>query len=312
MVQRSRRPVAAAGRSRPAVRGFTIPNAELTLDGAVDPYFKGFANIVYKIDAEGETASSSRRCIFLTTSLPAESAAQGRAVLHRVRPTEPAASALVGVRGPAAGAQPDVRARRTAQPGRAALLAGADVVVHRGDGDACSQQRRRDDVELSLRGIIRRFTAACRSSARCATASDLLIVPRLTTSFDLTATQTLLSERRRRSGRTTRALIRDTRSTAPTSTGSGSRHGRAKDFRSCRSRPRDDPPLRARRSVECRGRPAGHACRPRRSRTMAGTRRCCGASSRAWWPGCAAEFVSGDAAAFDSELRADRSGCRRT
>ena len=30
----------------PRVRGFTIPNTELTLDGAVDPYFKGFASIV--------------------------------------------------------------------------------------------------------------------------------------------------------------------------------------------------------------------------------------------------------------------------
>src|SRR6185503_16890366 len=34
----------------PHVRGFTVPNAEISLDGAVDPYFKGFANLVYKID----------------------------------------------------------------------------------------------------------------------------------------------------------------------------------------------------------------------------------------------------------------------
>src|SRR5262245_58809491 len=39
----------------PHVRGFTIPNAELSLDGAVDPYFKGFANIVYKINSGGDT-----------------------------------------------------------------------------------------------------------------------------------------------------------------------------------------------------------------------------------------------------------------
>ncbi len=31
----------------PHVRGFSIPNTEITLDGAVDPYFKGFANIVF-------------------------------------------------------------------------------------------------------------------------------------------------------------------------------------------------------------------------------------------------------------------------
>ena len=39
----------------PRVRGFTIPNAELVLDGTVDPYFKGFSNVVLKLDENGET-----------------------------------------------------------------------------------------------------------------------------------------------------------------------------------------------------------------------------------------------------------------
>jgi hypothetical protein len=54
----------------PHVRGFTIPNAELALDGAVDPYFKGFANIVYKLD-RGETEVELEEMFFLTTALPA-------------------------------------------------------------------------------------------------------------------------------------------------------------------------------------------------------------------------------------------------
>jgi hypothetical protein len=54
----------------PKVRGFTIPNAELALDGAVDPYFKGFSNIVYKLDANGETGVELEEMYFLTTSLP--------------------------------------------------------------------------------------------------------------------------------------------------------------------------------------------------------------------------------------------------
>ena len=54
----------------PAVRGFTIPNAELTLEGAVDPYFKGFANIVYKLDPDGETGVELEEVYVLTTSLP--------------------------------------------------------------------------------------------------------------------------------------------------------------------------------------------------------------------------------------------------
>jgi len=54
----------------PLVRGFTIPNAELTLDGAVDPYFKGFANIVYKLDRTAETAVELEEVYAITTSLP--------------------------------------------------------------------------------------------------------------------------------------------------------------------------------------------------------------------------------------------------
>jgi hypothetical protein len=55
----------------PLVRGFTIPNEELTLDGAVDPYFKGFVDVVYKIDAAGESAFELEEAYILTSSLPA-------------------------------------------------------------------------------------------------------------------------------------------------------------------------------------------------------------------------------------------------
>jgi hypothetical protein len=55
----------------PKVRGFTLPNAEISLDGAVDPYFRGFANIVFKIDPEGESAFELEEVFFVTTSLPA-------------------------------------------------------------------------------------------------------------------------------------------------------------------------------------------------------------------------------------------------
>jgi len=55
----------------PKVRGFTIPNAEVTFDGAVDPYFKGFVNIAYKMEPNGETGVELEEAYFLTTSLPA-------------------------------------------------------------------------------------------------------------------------------------------------------------------------------------------------------------------------------------------------
>ena len=39
----------------PDQRGFSLGNAELALDGAVDPYFKAFANVVFKLDEDNET-----------------------------------------------------------------------------------------------------------------------------------------------------------------------------------------------------------------------------------------------------------------
>src|SRR5437764_1912991 len=39
----------------PQQRGFNARNTELAFDGAVDPYFEGFANIVFKLDNDNET-----------------------------------------------------------------------------------------------------------------------------------------------------------------------------------------------------------------------------------------------------------------
>lgn len=53
----------------PLVRGFTVPNAELTLDAVVDPYFKGFTNVVFRLH-NGETAVELEEMFVLTTALP--------------------------------------------------------------------------------------------------------------------------------------------------------------------------------------------------------------------------------------------------
>ena len=148
----------------PRVRGFTIPNAELALDGAVDPYFKGFSNIVYKLDSEGETGVELEEVYFLTTSLPGNLQLKGRAVFRRVRPPESAAPARVGVRGPAAGAQSHVRPRGTAQPGNAG---SPGWCRRRGtprpwSGSSTAPGERRS---ASAPTNHRRSTAACRSSA---------------------------------------------------------------------------------------------------------------------------------------------------
>ncbi len=53
----------------PKVRGFTIPNTELTLDGAVDPYFRGIANFIFKLDENGETGVELEEAYVVTTAL---------------------------------------------------------------------------------------------------------------------------------------------------------------------------------------------------------------------------------------------------
>lgn len=54
----------------PSKRGFSLRNAEIALDGNVDPYFKGFANIVLKLDNNNETSIELEEVYAQSTSLP--------------------------------------------------------------------------------------------------------------------------------------------------------------------------------------------------------------------------------------------------
>jgi hypothetical protein len=55
----------------PKQRGFTVQNLELTLDGKVDPYFRGQANVVMQIDPGGETTIEAEEAYLETVALPA-------------------------------------------------------------------------------------------------------------------------------------------------------------------------------------------------------------------------------------------------
>lgn len=59
------------GHHDPAGRGFTLQAAEIALDGAVDPYFRGFGNICMSVDPDGETHVDLGEVYLLTTALPA-------------------------------------------------------------------------------------------------------------------------------------------------------------------------------------------------------------------------------------------------
>ncbi|HHT9111140.1 MAG TPA: hypothetical protein ACFYDZ_08300, partial [Candidatus Brocadiaceae bacterium] len=54
----------------PAQRGFTVQNLETVFEGAIDPYFKGQSNIVFQIDKGGESVVEVEEAYLTSMSLP--------------------------------------------------------------------------------------------------------------------------------------------------------------------------------------------------------------------------------------------------
>jgi hypothetical protein len=76
----------------PQQRGFNARNAEIAIDGAVDPYFEGFANIVLKLDNGNATEIELEEAFLQTTSLPFGlqiKAGQFFDAFGRINPTHP-------------------------------------------------------------------------------------------------------------------------------------------------------------------------------------------------------------------------------
>jgi hypothetical protein len=174
----------------PHVRGFTIPNAELALDGAVDPYFKAFANIVYKLDTEGETGVELEEMYALSSSLPANlqlKAGQFLTEFGRHNPQHPHSWAF--------GDQPLVINRLFGPDGLRGqgarlfwllptswyLLGG--VTVMNSAGPTTFSFRNPESFEIHDGAVVDRGVHGL---------GDLLYVPRIETSVDLTSTQTLV------------------------------------------------------------------------------------------------------------------------
>jgi hypothetical protein len=172
----------------PNQRGFSLPNLELAFDGAVDPYFKAFANLVFFLDADGESQFEVEEAYGLTTSLPWNlqvKAGQFFAEFGRQNPTHPHTWAFVDlplVLGRLFGEDglrnPGVRLSWLAPtPFYTELLLG----VFNGKGETASSFRNDE-------GTFGRTP----SDADLHDFGDLLYVPRLTSSFDLSDTQTLV------------------------------------------------------------------------------------------------------------------------
>ena len=174
----------------PHVRGFTVPNAEISLDGAVDPYFKGFSNIVLKIDPDGESGIELEEAYALTTSLPHNlqiKAGQFFTEFGRQNPQHPHAWAFID--------QPLVLGRMFGPDGLRSqglrlswlvptpFYTEAMVTVANSAGGTTSSFRSPESSEIH---------GGIATDRPVKELNDMLIAPRLAASFDLSDTQTLL------------------------------------------------------------------------------------------------------------------------
>jgi hypothetical protein len=174
----------------PTQRGFTVQNVEAVFEGAVDPYFRGQANVILQIDPDGETVVELEEVYATTTSLPLGlqlKAGQFFTEFGRLNPSHPHSWDFVD--------QPLVNGRffgpdglRSVGARMSALLptdfySEAMLTVQNSQGETLSSFRSVPGETLFGREIQPREVASV---------SDLLIVPRYALSFDLSDTKTIL------------------------------------------------------------------------------------------------------------------------
>lgn len=176
----------------PKQRGFTLQNLEMTLEGKVDPYFRGQANIVLQITPEGETIIEAEEAYLETMALPWNlqvKAGQFFTDFGRLNPTHPHTWDFVD--------QPLVNGRFLGGDGlrnpgaRVSWLAPTPFyselffTVQNSQGETAHSFRNdNEDEPLFGRPV---------SQGKLAALGDLLFAPRYAASFNLTPAQTLLA-----------------------------------------------------------------------------------------------------------------------
>jgi type II secretory pathway pseudopilin PulG len=180
----------------PQSRGFGLLNTELVFDGAVDPYFKGFANIVFKLDQNNQTSVELEETYLQTISLPANlqvKAGQFLADFGRQNTQHPHQWAFVddpliltrafgpdGLRG--IGAQVSWLAPTP-------FFTEAVLGIANGQGGTAFSFRNPGDPDYLG---VDRFHGRATVDRDLSSPGDLLFVPRLASSFDLTDQQVLV------------------------------------------------------------------------------------------------------------------------
>jgi hypothetical protein len=176
----------------PKQRGFTLQNAELTLEGKVDPYFRGQANTILFLDPNGETHVELEEAYMETMSLPWNlqvKAGQFLTEFGRINPTHPHTWDFVDA--------PLVLSRFFGEDGlrnpgvRLSWLAPTPfyselffTIANSQGGTAYSFRSLHDNAP---------FFGRLAGNRDFRNIDDLLFVPRYAMSFDLTDTQTLLA-----------------------------------------------------------------------------------------------------------------------
>lgn len=181
----------------PIKRGFSLRNAEIAVDGAVDPYFKGFANIVLKLDQNNQTTVELEESFLQSTSLPANlqfKAGQYFAAFGRQNPTHPHTWAFAD--------QSLVLARMFGPDGLRSIGAQLSWLAPTSfytefflsvmDGQGSTAFSFCNPGNPDAAGV-NRFVGRATLDRPLHGAADLLFVPRVATSFELSDTQTLLA-----------------------------------------------------------------------------------------------------------------------
>jgi hypothetical protein len=181
----------------PIKRGFALRNAEIAVDGAIDPYFKGFANIVLKLDKDNQTDIELEESFLQSTSLPANlqlKAGQYFAAFGRQNPQHPHTWSFAD--------QSLVLARMFGPDGLRSIGAQlswlaptpfyTELFLSVMDGQGSTAFSFRNPGDPDAAGV-NRFAGRATLDRPLHGAQDLLFVPRVATSFELSDTQTLLA-----------------------------------------------------------------------------------------------------------------------
>jgi len=178
------------GAHDPNQRGFTVQNLELTIGGNVDPYFTAISHIVLQIDREGESTLEVEEAYLTTTALPANlqlRAGQFFTQFGRLNPQHPHTWAFAD--------QPLINGRMFGGDGMRGpgmqlsylmplpIYAEALVAIQNSQGETLFSFRNVPGEDLFGRTLIERQVKGL---------DDLLVTPRLATSFNPSDTQTVL------------------------------------------------------------------------------------------------------------------------